>query len=509
MLERAVALDPENPAFWYNLGIAALSAEMPDRAITALSRCLEIEPANAAAWGALGMAQQLSGEERQSEASLRKAVELDPGQVGAMHNLAVRLRSLDRSEEALAVINDAMKANSLPLVSQMLRADLLGDVGEYDDAAAAYAALIREDPGATDAHEMLARLLPQIDRASEQFTAYDEALSRAPSIELYNSALRTAWAMKEPEALRTWSADALRQFGDLTDFRLMEALAADLAGETAKAIELLETLVDRGIHQALVPAAYNRLKLGDVRKAESHAINATRANPAAQSGWAYLTIIWRLLEDEREHWLADYDRLVMPMELPAPEGFASIDAFMAELANDLHPLHATVRHPTEQSLRQGTQTYGHLFEKRSSSVRQLAGVVEQGIAGALAQLRADPSHPFLSRNTGQTKFQGSWSVRLMTGGFHVSHMHPQGWLSSALYVSLPDEFRSLSEGEPAPGVLTFGVPERELGLDLAARRIETPKVGKLVLFPSYFWHGTMPFESQDYRLTVAFDAAPV
>jgi hypothetical protein len=29
-----------------------------------------------------------------------------------------------------------------------------------------------------------------------------------------------------------------------------------------------------------------------------------------------------------------------------------------------------------------------------------------------------------------------------------------------------------------------------------------------VLFPSYFWHGTMPFESKDYRLTVAFDAAP-
>ncbi len=30
----------------------------------------------------------------------------------------------------------------------------------------------------------------------------------------------------------------------------------------------------------------------------------------------------------------------------------------------------------------------------------------------------------------------------------------------------------------------------------------------LVLFPSYFWHGTVPFSSTQTRLTVAFDAVP-
>jgi hypothetical protein len=36
----------------------------------------------------------------------------------------------------------------------------------------------------------------------------------------------------------------------------------------------------------------------------------------------------------------------------------------------------------------------------------------------------------------------------------------------------------------------------------------TPEVGLLVLFPSYFWHGTLPFKSEEPRLTVAFDAVP-
>jgi len=82
-------------------------------------------------------------------------------------------------------------------------------------------------------------------------------------------------------------------------------------------------------------------------------------------------------------------------------------------------------------------------------------------------------------------------------------------MSSALYVALPPEVSAGTGDEGAgPGALTFGVPDRELGIDLPPRRVETPVVGRLVLFPSYFWHGTMPFESEDYRVTVAFDAAP-
>ena len=115
-----------------------------------------------------------------------------------------------------------------------------------------------------------------------------------------------------------------------------------------------------------------------------------------------------------------------------------------------------------------------------------------------------PTHPFLSRNTGSAQFIGSWSVRLRSGGFHVSHIHQQGWLSSALYIALPPEV----SGGGGEGTLTFGIPPSELGLDLPARRIEVPAVGRLVLFPSYMWHGTVPFRDTQPRTTIAFDAIP-
>jgi len=508
MFERAALLEPGKPAHLFNLGVAALSAKSPNRAVEALARLAEIDPSNAAGWGLLGVAQQLVGDLPASEASLREALRLETHQPGVIHNLALTLRMLGRPAEALLVLNDAAITKALLPQSMILRADLLGDVGDYEKAAEAYKAVVREDPRAIDAHEELARLLPQLDRASEQLDAYRDALRRAPTLELYSSALRAAWDLREPAALRDWSSEALRRFGNLPGLLLMQALGYRLAGEPGKAVELLEQLVAAGFAPALVPAAHDRLKLGDVRRAETLAMLATRANAGDQAAWAYLTIVWRLLEDEREAWLADYSKLVMPVQLEPPPGFGSIQSFMSALADDLHALHVTKRHPTDQSLRQGTQTRGRLFDQRDGLVGQLARIVEQAIGRLLAELPSDPAHPFLGRNTGRTSYLGSWSVRLAKGGYHLTHIHSRGWLSSALYVALPAEITARPRERNVPGSLTFGVPERELGLELAPRRTEVPQIGRLVLFPSYFWHGTTPFESEDYRLTVAFDASP-
>ena len=76
-----------------------------------------------------------------------------------------------------------------------------------------------------------------------------------------------------------------------------------------------------------------------------------------------------------------------------------------------------------------------------------------------------------------------------------------GWLSSALYVALPPEL-----GPAHAGWLTLGEPQAQLMLDLPPTRMIEPKPGRLVLFPSWMWHGTRPF-SEGERMTVAFDVA--
>jgi uncharacterized protein (TIGR02466 family) len=109
------------------------------------------------------------------------------------------------------------------------------------------------------------------------------------------------------------------------------------------------------------------------------------------------------------------------------------------------------------------------------------------------------------RNQGAWTFNGSWSVRLRSSGHHRSHVHPRGWISSACYVELPD---CMNKADTDEGALTFGQPSILTTPTLSAEHVVRPGVGMLVLFPSYFWHGTVPFRSNQPRLTVAFDAVP-
>ncbi len=113
--------------------------------------------------------------------------------------------------------------------------------------------------------------------------------------------------------------------------------------------------------------------------------------------------------------------------------------------------------------------------------------------------------PLRRRNQGGWRFNGSWSVRLRTAGFHTSHVHPRGWISSACYIDLPD---SMADTRSRDGVLSFGEPGIVTTPTLSAQHVVRPEVGMLVLFPSYFWHGTLPFSGEQTRLTVAFDVVP-
>jgi hypothetical protein len=66
----------------------------------------------------------------------------------------------------------------------------------------------------------------------------------------------------------------------------------------------------------------------------------------------------------------------------------------------------------------------------------------------------------------------------------------------------------MADPQSQAGALTFGEPSLMTIPVLPAEHVVRPEVGMLVLFPSYFWHGTVPFSSKQTRLTVAFDVVP-
>jgi Flp pilus assembly protein TadD len=222
-----------------------------------------------------------------------------------------------------------------------------------------------------------------------------------------------------------------------------------------------------------------------VRRAE--ALRAARPND--QHAIALLATAYRLAGDDRYAALYDYDRLVKSYCIDPPQGWSSVETYLADLGQALDRIHGPLTHPVAQSLRHGSQTMRALADYPDPSIRALFGALDAPIRRHITAIGAE----------GGYRIASAWSVRLNSGGFHMNHVHPEGWLSSAFYVRVP---RAMPGTE---GWLKFGEPGPPTLPPLEPDRLVKPQAGMLVLFPSCMWHGTVPFSSDDKRLSCAFD----
>jgi hypothetical protein len=248
----------------------------------------------------------------------------------------------------------------------------------------------------------------------------------------------------------------------------------------------------------------SRLTVGRVDEALAMARRLVALQPHSQSALAVCSVAARLADAPEYRALCDYDTFVRAADIGPPAGWATTGAYLADLRATLNALHERAALQLGQSLRHGTQTTPDLRVVDAPALKAFFAAIDPLIRDYMSAL-GEGSDPLRARNTGRYALTGCWSIRLRAGGHHVDHMHPNGWLSSAFYVDVPEETLA---GDDRPGWIQFGKPNFRTVPALEPAHFERPAPGRLVLFPSYMWHGTVPFSSPDPRMTIAFDVAP-
>jgi hypothetical protein len=274
-----------------------------------------------------------------------------------------------------------------------------------------------------------------------------------------------------------------------------------------EAVAAFQAVIDRNGSSTAVfsSAAGAALMAGDPQKAEHFCLAGLRHQPHDQTCLALLGTAWRLQGDERDETLNGYDSLIRFFDLEPPDGFSSMESFNAELGAYLEHIHPKTQAYLEQSLHGGSQTEGHLFGAGHVLVEKLRSRIEEAIFLYVADLAPDDRHPFLARRGQTFRYSGAWSCLMRGQGFHVNHLHPEGWISSSYYVAVPEVAKDQNTKQ---GWIKFGEPSFNVPLKNPIRRTIQPVPGRLVLFPSYMWHGTIPFHAPAVRTTIAFDAVP-
>lgn len=512
-LQEVLARDPAHPVATYLLGVGEFRQGNWGVAEGLFRRASHAQSPPPAVDLYLACALQGQGRFRESEEVLRT---VRPDRLGAeagaawSHRMGLALKHQRRHAEALDLMQRARQAAPQDRRIALDLTVLLQHLRSYDAAADVLARLVEQDPLDLEAHLQLNELLYRQGHDDAFLLSYDQAAARSPrATPLLNAKGRFLLKAERPgEALAAFDEALTLQPSDAGALagraRALEAVG-QIAG--ARVAHELSISANPDNPDSLIDAAAFLLRQEQADRAKAMLLKAATLRPADQAALSLLYICHRALGEEREEsWLAGYESLVACYDLPAPEGYRNMLDFNRDLAAYLEPLHDDKREHFTQTLRGGTRLYDEVFNNGHTLVERLRARIDAAVAHHIGTLPTDDRHPFLSRRTTGFRYVSSWSSRLLDRGFHLNHVHPQGWISSAYYVSVPQVCRGHSSRQ---GWLKLGEPTEDFGSRYAPRRYIQPAPGRLVLFPSYLWHGTVPFESEQVRITIAFDVAPL
>ena len=518
LFRKSIALRPNQPHVQVHLGrILAQTGQHPE-AIDLLQAAARAQPDLFDAFVILAQVQFTTGALAAAEENYRIALRLAPQSPVALLGLGVLLNKLFRPSEAesllrIAAENTARPASWQAKVARNLALSL--DLqGKPEAAIAALQRAVALAPMNLEAHRELNALLYRMGRKDAFLASYDATIQHlSPS----HTAERGALLLQKAGLLM----DAER-FAEARDcFARVATLAPrsagpqnGLAAANARLGQLDESMAAYERSLLLQPddpatkvhLASVLLQAGDAARALRLTEDVLPQMRFDQAALAVHELALRANNDPRAERLADYERHIQIFDLEPPAGFSAMADFNAALNTHLDTMHTDRNAHVDQTLRHGTQTAPALLEGRNMLLRALRQRIEEAVDIYISRMpRDDHAHPLAGRRSSGFAFSGSWSSRLRDHGYHTNHVHPQGWISSCYYVAVPDIALDPSQKQ---GWIKFGEPSFKPAMGNTICRTVQPVTGRLVLFPSYMWHGTIAFHSPIARTTIAFDAVP-
>lgn len=476
-------LEPQHAQALRLRGVLAREQGDVKAAFVLLLQACTVAPEDAEAAAEMGLCYLATGDLLPAEKALRAAVRLAPDHVRALANLGALLQYRGHVDAAADCHRRALALDPADIEVRCNLINTLLEAGRGDEALAESDAALKDWPGRALLLVARGAVLAGIERYEEAIHDLERALRSEPADDMALINLGLARRMLgQYEAAIAILQDAVRINPD--NARATADLANLLAarGQMGAALSLCEHFLARHPGECLVLTVY------------AYALrDAGRADEARQ--------------------ILDLERCVRVIEPKVPAGFADLADFNAQLAACIENDPSLNANPLGKSTRLGGQT-GELDLDAHPALSALRELIDTAVRDSAAHFRRTglATHPMMARAADRWTLR-VWGTVLGPGGHQAPHMHPLGWLSGAYYVRVPPNMQRLPDvaDDPAlvPGALEFNrPPERLLVQSPAELRVVVPQAGRLALFPSAFYHRTIPFTSATKRISIAFDAMP-
>jgi uncharacterized protein (TIGR02466 family) len=466
--QTALQAEPENTRALRLLGILKRDTGAIEASLELLGRAAELESDSNAALNELAMSQLVAGRFREATDSLHQAIRKNPSDATARTNLGALLQHRGHVKAAIDMYNEVLNDDPNDVEVRCNLAKALADAGDFDAALRATDLAIESADGHPFALGAKGAVLTDMRRYRDAIPLLKDANDHAPD-----------------DTLLVNLALCLDELGDTpAAIRILDA-ALDINPNNARALADLAnclTKQEQPAHAAELCEHFLQENPGETLVLGSYALALSAAGATEQAAR-----------------LTDCKQLIQSFTLQDFLGNQAVAATNRAVSEQLLNDPSLLRNPVSKSTSGGAQT-GELDLDSSTELTTLdhffsASIEQAKAVYAQCELPAAPSRWQLR----------SWGTVLEAGGQQTAHMHPLGWLSAVYYVGIPDWS---DEADPRAGHLLFGpAPERFRQVNPNIW-YHAPQAGELIVFPSWFWHQTVPFTGAGQRVSLAFDAVP-
>ncbi|MEE9267179.1 MAG: tetratricopeptide repeat protein [Gammaproteobacteria bacterium] len=504
-----LAEHPEDPRA---LNLGAIACFQTDDAATAtalLDAAIRLQPDFVDAHNNLGNVLKARGDFIRAETAYRHAIDLAPTYFDALFNLGIVLEAMGRPGEARDTYGKALDVQPDFLPAYLNTGNALKALGKFEEALDYYRWVLEVEPRNVDALNNMGAVSYELTRFDDAESTYRNALEidAEHADTLYNLGVLLQETERFDEAVDAYQRAVaarphytechvnlgytMHQLGRLDEARASYERAVELDPDNAQAqVNLGDLFLARGDPDAARGICDTFL-----------------ARHAGDTGMlAFKTIALRETGDvDGARELADTEKFLHKTELTVPKAFADRDSFNRALADHICAHPSLVDAPASKATRQGKHS-GELLVEPKGPMAGWEARLREAIEEYRAALPGDPSHPFVCSMPERYRLT-AWSVVLERQGHQIPHIHPSAWLSGVYYVALPDTVAASSED--TAGWIEFGQPpDHYHGKAPPELVLEKPREGLLFLFPSYFYHRTIPFDTTGRRISIAFDVVP-
>jgi Flp pilus assembly protein TadD len=181
LISRAVALEPRNAEYHYNLGVALQRRGQHGQAAASYRQALGLQPHRSEAHNNLGQVLLLQGRLDDALACLEQALRLRPDYAEAYHNRGIALRRQGKLAEAAASLHEAIRLRPDFAAAHVDLGLTLAEQGEADEARAWFQQALQLQPNRADAHNHLGLLLLEHRQFEPARASFEQALRCDPA----------------------------------------------------------------------------------------------------------------------------------------------------------------------------------------------------------------------------------------------------------------------------------------------------------------------------------------